>query len=213
LVAALFVGLFVGCASIQANKDLNTTPDNLARGDPSNSIKVKEYLRHILDSPEGYEVKAYNRKPYSVNNKKTLFMTHSFYVFFKDGDMEHTLVFTATPKGSEQNGSWMLDATTDVDSYNLFLSADNPWEVEEYQGPHGETKLDAVQTAQRILARLEKGYAFFGGAIVRDLAWYHQVWMFLAPPPILLYLPLLLVSIHADNCTSSVLETMAWEQL
>jgi hypothetical protein len=81
------------------------------------------------------------------------------------------------------------------------------------KGPHGETKLDTVQTTQKILNRLEKGYTFFGGAIVRDLAWYHQVWMFLVPPPILAYLPMLLMSIHADNCTSSVLETMAWEQL
>ncbi|MDR2402679.1 MAG: hypothetical protein LBD78_01470 [Spirochaetaceae bacterium] len=210
VIASLW--LFAGCASIQANKDLNTTPENIMRGDPSNSIRVKEYLQNALASPDGYEVKAYNRKAYSVNTKKTRLIFHSFYVFFKDGKMEHTLVFTATPKGSKQDGNWMFDAATDVDSYNLYVSSDNPWEVEEYQGPHNETILDASQTMQNILERLNKGYTFFGASHVRDLPWYHQLWMFLVPPPIVTYAPLLFMSIHRDSCSSSVLETMAWKQ-
>jgi hypothetical protein len=204
--------LFIGCASIQANKDLNTTPENVMRGDPFNSIHVKEYLQGVLTSPERYEVKAFNRKAYSINAKKTLFVFHSFYVFFKDEKMEHTLVFTATPKGSEHDGSWMLDALTDVDSYNLYISSDNPWEVEEYQGPHGETILDVLQTTQSILDRLDKGYTFFGASHVRDLPWYHQLWMFLVPPPVITYTPLLFVSIHNDSCSSSVIETMVWKK-
>jgi hypothetical protein len=203
--------LFTGCASIQANRDLNTTPENIMRGDPSNSIRVKEYLQEVLASPERYEIKAYNRKAYSVNTKKTIFVFHSFYVFFKDGKMEHTLVYTATPKWSEQDGSWMFDAATDVDSYNLYLTSDNPWEVEEYRGPHDETALDTLRTARNILDRLNKGYSFFGASHVRDMPWYHQVWMSLVPPPVITYAPLLLVSIRRDSCSSSVLETMAWE--
>jgi hypothetical protein len=202
---------FIGCASIHANKDLNTTPENIARGDPSNPIRVKEYLQDVLAASEGYEVKAYNRKAYSVNAKKNLFVFHSFYVFFKDGKMEHTLVFTATPKGSERDGCWMFDAATDVDSYNLYISSDNPWEIEEYQGAHGEKNLDILQTTQNILDRLDKGYTFFGASHARDLPWYHQLWMFLIPPPVITYAPLLLVSIHSDSCSSAVLETMAWE--
>lgn len=202
--------LFSGCASIQANKDLNTAPENIARGDSVNAIRVKEYLQDILVSPDGYEIKAYNRKAYSVNTKKTLFLFHSFYVFFKEGEFEHTLVFTATPKGSKQNGSWMFDAATDVNSYNLYISSDNPWEVEEYQGPHGETVLDTLQTTENILTRLDKGYKFFGASHVRNLLWYHQLWMFLVPPPIITYAPLLLMSIHKDNCNSAVFETMLW---
>jgi hypothetical protein len=168
-------------------------------------------LNAVLAAPQEYEVKAYNRKPYSVNTKKNLFMVHGFYVFFRNGTMEHTLVFTGTPKGSEQNGSWMLDALSDVDSFNLFISSDNPWDVVEYRGPRGQTALNILQTTQKILDRLDKGYTFFGPAIVKDLAWYHQVWMFLVPPPILLYGPLLMVSIHTDSCVSAVLETMVWE--
>jgi hypothetical protein len=166
----------------------------------------------MLASPEGYDLKAYNRKAYSVNRRKSFFVFHSFYVFFKEGEMEHTLVFTATPKGSERDGSWMFDAATDVDSYNLYVSADNPWEVEEYQGPHGETVLDIVGTAQNIFDRLDKNYTFFGASHARDLPWYHQLWMFLIPPPVITYAPLLFVSIHKDSCNSSILETMVWEK-
>ncbi|MDR0760108.1 MAG: hypothetical protein LBF74_08360, partial [Treponema sp.] len=61
-LAFMSLWLFMRCASIQANKDLNTKPENVMRGDPSNSIRVKEYLQAVLASPEGYEVKAYNRK-------------------------------------------------------------------------------------------------------------------------------------------------------
>ncbi|GMO42932.1 MAG: hypothetical protein Pg6C_04580 [Treponemataceae bacterium] len=213
ILFAALSAVCAGCASIHANNDLNMKPENLARGDPMNSARAKEYLQNILAAPEGYEVRAFNRKPYSVDTKKTLFMSHSFYVFYKDGEMEHTLVFTATPKGSVQNGSWMLDASSDRESYRSFLeSPENPWEVAEHHGSHGETTLDVVLTAQKIIARLDKGYRFFGGAIVRDLAWYHQVWMFLVPPPPLAYAPLLLASVHADNCTTAVLDTMVWQR-
>jgi hypothetical protein len=184
---------------MQANRDLNENPDNVARGNPNNSNMVKEYLLGILDSPNGYSVKAYSRRAYSVDTKKNIFVFHSFYVFFNNDTMEHTLVFTATPRGSEQHGSWMLDANTDVESYNSFVFSNNPWELVEYQGPNGETSLDLVLTIQKILKRLDENYKFFGGAIVRDMPWYHQLWMFLVPPPVLTYAPLLFMSIHTDN--------------
>ncbi|GHT59822.1 hypothetical protein FACS1894109_16470 [Spirochaetia bacterium] len=202
-----------GCASTQAIKDLNESEANIARGDPDNNVKVKEYLQNVLNSPDGREIKAYERRAYSPENKKNLFLVHCFYVFLKDGEVEHTLVFTATPKGSELKGCWMLDAASDVGSYNLFLdpSSGNPWEVAECVGSKGELSLNLLQTTQNIITRLDKGYKFFGAASARDLAWYHQVWMFLIPPPILAYSPLLILSINTDNCTSAVLETMAWE--
>jgi hypothetical protein len=201
-----------GCASIRAADELNMTPDNLLRGDPNNDVRVKIYLQNILASPEDYEVKAYSRKPYSVETKKTLFMIHYYYVFFKNGEMEHTLVFTATPKDSVLNGTWMLDAITDVDSYKLFVNSNNPWEVEACYGEHGETDLALIQTVKNILERQEKKYEFFGPSIVRDLAWYHQLWMFLVPPPIITYGSLLVATINKDSCASAVLETIAWEK-
>jgi hypothetical protein len=197
---------------MQANKKLNASPEDVARGDPINNILVREYLQTVLQSPEGYEVKVYTRRPFSPANKKNVFMFHMFYVYLKNNKMEHTLVFTATPEGSEFDGCWMLDAPTDIESYTLFLeSPENPWEVEEYQGPKGETSLDLIQTTNKILERLKKGYTFFGPASVRDLPWYHLLWMSLVPPPLSPEI-LMLFSIHTDNCSSAVLETLAWEQ-
>jgi hypothetical protein len=204
-------GAFVGCSSIQANRKLNEAPEDVARGDPINNILVKEYLQTVAVFPEGREVKAYTRRAFSPNNKKSFFMFHMFYVYLKDGKMEHTLVFTATPEGSEFDGCWMLDAPTDIESYNLFLRSSNAWEVEEYQSSKGETVLDLKETTNKILERLEKGYTFFGPASIRNFPWYHILWMTLAPPP---FSPevLMLLSMHKDNCTSAILETMAWEQ-
>jgi hypothetical protein len=210
----LFFASFIGCASMKANRDLNELKENRTRGDPSNSGKVKEYLYVVLSSPNGHEVKAYERRAYSPETKKNIFIVHSFYAFYKDNEIEHTLVFTATPRGSETDGCWMLDAGTDIDSYNLFMdeSSKNPWEVIEYQGPNGESALNLIRTTQNILERLDKKYTFFGPANVRNLPWYHHVWMALVPPPILAWVSMLVFGIHTDNCTSAVIETMVWEE-
>jgi hypothetical protein len=206
----LVIGL-TGCASMKAIDDLNTLPENLLRGDPSNTANAREYVSKVLIEPKGYEVKAYNRRAFNADNPKgKIFDYHSFYVFLKDGKFEHTLVFTDTPKGSEFKGCWMLDAKSDIDSYNLFVSSNNLWDVEEYAGPNGETTLNAAWTAQKIVDRIDAKYKFFGPAIVRLLPWYHQVWLFLVPPPIITYGPLLIVSVHKDNCSTAILETMVW---
>jgi hypothetical protein len=197
---------------MQATRDLNELEKNRARSDPNNPFKVKEYLQDVLSSPEGREVRAYERRAYSPENKKNIFVVHSFYAFFKDNKLEHTLVFTATPRGSELDGCWMLDAETDIDSYSLFIdeSSGNPWEVVDYHGSNGE--LDLLQTVQNILERLDKKYTFFGPANVRNLPWYHHVWMALVPPPILVWAPMLILGIRTDNCTSAVVETVAWKE-
>ena len=206
------ISIFTGCASIyaiQADHVLNSAPEDVARGDPINNLLVKEYLHNVLLFPEEYEVKAYTRRAFSPKNRKSFLVFHMFYVYFKDGKPEHTLVFTATPKGSESNGSWMLNAPTDRESYNLYLESSNIWEVEEYQGTRGETVLDLIGTTHNIVERLEKGYSFFGPASVRNLPWYHLLWMTLIPPPFSPQM-LILLSINRDNCTSSILETIQW---
>ncbi|MFA7107843.1 MAG: hypothetical protein WC162_01730 [Sphaerochaetaceae bacterium] len=197
---------------MKALKDVNENPINIVRGNPENPAMVKEYLENVLAFPEGREVKAFNRKPYSPENKKTLFMHHSFYVFLKDGKIEHSLVFTATPKGSEQKGNWMLDAESDIDSYKMFINSNNPWQVEEYQTSKYGSRLNLEGTTKNILKRLEKEYSFFGPASVRDLPWYHFLWLTVTPPPILTLGSILIVSIHKDNCNSAVLETMVWDK-
>ena len=212
-IIVILIGFsFFSCASIQAINDLNTLPENLIRGDPLNTSRVQEFLHIVLDSPDEYEIRAFHRKAYSPQTKKTIFMIHYFFVYYKNGNMLHTLVFTDTPKGSERKGTWMFDAHTDVDSYNLYITSDNPWEVEEYHGPNGEIKLNLIQTTNNILDRIDKNYTFFAAANVRNLAWYHQIWMFLVPPPIITYTPLLLISINKDSCASAVVETVVWEK-
>lgn len=194
---------------MSALKDINENPEHAMRGNPENTSIVKVYLEEILANPEGREVKAFQRRAYSPDNKKSLFLFHSFYGFFKNGTLEHTLVFTSTPKGSEKKGNWMLDAESDIDSYYL-IAEGNPWEVEYYVDKHHNPDLDLIQTTTNILNRLNKEFTFFGPASVRNLDWYHYLWLFFAPPPGFTLGSVLLASIHGDNCTSAVLETLAW---
>ncbi len=208
----LLSGLLTGCTSMKAIQEINENPDNISRGNPDNPLKVKEYLESVVALPGGRQVQAFNRRAYSTDNKKTLFTFHSFYVFSKEGELEHTLVYTATPKGSELNGTWMLDAQSDLDSYDLYLNADNPWEVEEYKNPRSELGLDFQKTTESILERVEKNYSFFGPSSIRNLPWYHLLWLSLAPPPILTLGSVLVVSIHKDNCNSALVETMVWQR-
>lgn len=210
LIIIVFVFL-ISCTSMEALNDIDNNPDNIARGNPENPIMVKDYLENVLAFPEGREVKAYNRRAYSIDNKKTLFTSHSFYAFLKDGELEHTLVFTATPKGSERSGSWMLDAKSDIDSYSLFINSDNPWEMEKYINPKNELGLNLQLTVEKILKRLDKDFTFFGPSSVRNLPWYHLLWLSMAPPPILTLASVLLGSIHSDNCISAIVETMVWD--
>jgi hypothetical protein len=205
------IGLFIGCATIQGINDLNTLPENLIRGDPENTDNSRRFLNDVLINPEGRKIKVYNRRSMIPTNPKGIFDVHSFYVFFKDGNLEHTLVFSNTPRGSKYKGCWMLDAKTDLDSYNLYIYSDNPWEVEEYKGPNGETDLDMIITIQKIIEKIDEGHKFFGLAIVRTLPWYHHLWLFLVPPPIIAYGPLLIASLNTENCTTAILDTMVWE--
>ncbi len=209
LVAILTV--LAGCSSLEALRDINENPDHVLRGNPDNTEHVREYLQKILQDPEDREVRAYHRRAYSPDNKKSIFLFHSFYVFFHEGEFEHTLVFTATPKGSEVDGNWMLDADSDLDSFRLFLEGANPWEVEEYVDKNGNPTLHFKNTVTSIIERIDAGFSFFGPASVRNLPWYHMLWVSLAPPPIISLVTVLLMSAKSDNCSSAVLETMQWK--
>ncbi|MDR3171615.1 MAG: hypothetical protein LBU17_08320, partial [Treponema sp.] len=143
VLLVVFSNLFLDCAAMKGISDLNTLPENSLRGNPSNTVNAIEYVSEVLVHPAGREIIAYNRRVFNANNPKgKIFNYHSFYVFLKDGQFEHTLVFSDTPRGSKYKECWMLDAKTDVDSYNLFIYSDNPWDVEEYVGPNGETTLN-----------------------------------------------------------------------
>ncbi len=204
--------IFLGsCTSLNALADINENPEQIKRGDPQNTLRAQSYLEEILNDPDNREVRAYNRRAYSPDNAKTLFLFHSFYGFFNEQELEHTLVFTAAPKGSEVNGTWMLDADSDLESYRLFAEGDNRWEVQEYLSKNGNSKLHFENTVRSILKRINDEYTFFGPASVRNLPWYHHLWLALTPPPVISLTTVLLMSIKSDNCNSAVVETMRWE--
>ena len=140
-----------------------------------------------------------------------MFFYHTYYVFFKDGRLEHTLVFTGTPRGTGHDGNWMLDTNADIQSYVLYVYDDNPWEMKEIEGPEGQKSINLLKTTQNIVTRLDKNYTFSNFAGMRELAWYHHIWItFGFMPPIVGYPAVMLSTIGKDNCISSVAETIEW---
>lgn len=212
MLLLLFILSNSACVSMNALKDINTNPENASRGDPLNTGRAKIFLEEVLVTPDLYEVKAFHRRAYSPENKKTMFRYHSFYVFLKENKLEHTLVFSASPKNSKIKGSWILDAQTDIDSYYLYLESDNPWELEEYVSKKHQVKLDLIGTTKSVLKRIDKEYSFSGVASVRNYPFYHMLWISLAPPPILSVVFALIFTRKSDNCNSAILETLVWEE-
>jgi hypothetical protein len=213
VLLTVFSVLLIGCASTKAYKKLNSdNPDEIARGNPNNTIEAKQYLETVLANPEGRAVKVYTRRAFSPDTKKNFFLYHMFYVYFLDGTIEHTLVFTATPDGAELDGCWMLDAQTDIESYTKYVDGDNEWEVVEYKPSKRKQELDFTATTQNILERIDKGYTWSGSASVRNLPWYHLLWMSILVPPPLSPEIMMLIDIGNDNCTSAVMGTVAWKK-
>jgi hypothetical protein len=111
----------------------------------------------------------------------------------------------------DSKGRQFLFLSSDVDSYNLYLNGDNPWEVEAYVDKNGNSVLHLENTVKSILKRVDKGFTFFGPASVRNLPWYHLLWISAAPPPVISLAVVLLMSAKSDNCTSAIVETMRWQ--
>ena len=200
----------VGCSSTKFNRRMDTDPHDILRGEKSNTMKARKYLEEVLKNPEGREIKAYKRNIFSADNEQNLFFYHTYYIFFKDGELEHTLVFTSTPRGSERDGNWMLDANADIQTYNLFIYDDNPWDMKELLGPENQS-INLIKTTQNIIKRLDENYTFGNLAGMRDLAWYHQIWITIGfIPPIVGYPIVTALNWKSDNCISSVAETIEW---
>jgi len=78
---ALSAGL-LSCATTQREIDALNDPnrlDNVARGDPLNTARAREYVLAVRSDPAGRELKAYERRAYSSQTRKTIFIKHGFY--------------------------------------------------------------------------------------------------------------------------------------
>lgn len=195
-----------------AYDDLNSgNEESIQLTRETNTLEVLEYLEKVLQDVNSYELKAYNRNPFTADNNKNVFVYHCFYAFFRDGEFQHTLGFSQTPAGSVNYSCWILDKISDLESMELYLQGDNVWNVEEYT--RKGRVLDIEKSIAKMQKKINKETKFWGAAGVRDFPWYLQIAVWTLPIPVIPAATVFIGSIGKDNCVSAVVETMVWKKI
>lgn len=109
------------------------------------------FLENIIDSQEFFNVEVLSRKTFNPLTKQTKLMTHSFYLITLSDGSYYTLSFSNANLNIfkfKDDGIWILNKATDINSYNLFIKGRNIWNV-EYK--YEESLLDSYQTINNII--------------------------------------------------------------
>jgi hypothetical protein len=123
-----------------------------------NEPNVQAFLEHIAGFPERYMVKVFARTAVDFQFKRTKLMTHSYYVIARDDGEFNTLSFYGTKMAFHSKGAWALDATSDKNSYVLYLEGNNRWDVQEL---FTEKTINTGQTARNIIVRMGSGVTYY----------------------------------------------------
>lgn len=216
-LAGIFIGInilfFSSCATINdAYDDLNSgNIESLQLMDFNNTNVVVEYLQEVASDSGRYEIKAYNRNPFTADHKKNIFVFHCYYGIFKDGEFQHTIGFSQTPGNAVYHSCWILDKIGDMESIDLYFRGTNEWNVEEYV--KNGCVLDTDKTVAKIMKKINKMTKFWGASSVRDFPWYMQILVWTLPIPVIPAGTVFIGSIGKDNCSTTVLETMVWKKV
>ena len=125
----------------------------------SNESNVREFLEHILDSPEEYVITAYQRCLTKDQKKRTKLMHHSYYVISIPSRNEyHTISYFGTEFSSYSRGAWAMDTDIDLYSYRNFLDGNRKWDVTEIQIVSG---IDTEKTVQNIIKKMDTGVHYY----------------------------------------------------
>ncbi|MDR0387175.1 MAG: hypothetical protein LBH57_03985 [Treponema sp.] len=122
-----------------------------------NELEVKNYLETILNDPEHYMIKAYERTGVSAQIRRTELVVHSFYVIFEEGDF-HTLSFYGTNMGFYSEGAWIMDSNSDRESFIMYTESENKWDVIEIKTTN---EIDIVETTKNILDKIKSNVTYY----------------------------------------------------
>jgi hypothetical protein len=154
----LFSSLLSACSSLQAGIYLSSIDNLDGESIKRNEAAVKEYLEAILDKPENYAIRLYERNGISYQFKRTKLMYHSFYVITDGNDIHHTLSFYGTKIAFYSEGAWIMDGDSDKQAYDLFAGGENKWDVVEIKFSPG---IDLEKTIKNIIKKMENGVTYY----------------------------------------------------
>jgi hypothetical protein len=179
IILYTYVFILTGCTSLYAYMYVLTTEyDGIVvlkkEGD------VKKILKQIIEDADQYIMKAYTRTAISYKIRKTNDTTHSFYVIMRAGEMYVTLSFSATGKWATSEGAWAINTDTDISSYEIYLTGENRWHIEEIKTNKG---INTLRTITNILEKIESDTTYYYRAPVNK-------------------------NDKIDNCNTALLETL-----
>jgi hypothetical protein len=124
----------------------------------SNEINVREFLEHILDSPEAYVITAYERCLTKDQKKRTKLMHHSYYVVSIPSRNEYrTLSYFGTEFATYSRGAWAMDTDIDMYSYRSYIAGNRKWDVVEIK----TGGIDTEKTVKNIIEKMDAGVHYY----------------------------------------------------
>jgi len=145
------------------------------------------FLEGIVYTQDIFSIEAFSRKTFSPRTKQTKLMTHSFYLINLCDGRYFTLSFSnANLKIYKfyDDGIWILNKTTDINSYNLYIKGKNIWNVDYL---HAENLIDEYQTINNIISSINSNAKYCYKDHIKDKPNYY-------------------------NCNSALNETIAFRQ-
>jgi len=153
----LFSLLFFSCANFQAGLYLLFIDRYNGKEILNNEPNVKAYLERILASPENYRIEVYKRTGISSQLKRTKLLEHSFYVITDRNGVYHTISFYGTAISFISQGTWAMDADSDLNSYNMYLDNKNKWDVTKVI----TEEINVEATVKNIIRKLDMHVTFY----------------------------------------------------
>jgi len=154
----LFCLFFYSCANFQTGLYLLFIDKYDGTEIKNNEPNVRNYLVGILSAPENYHIEVYKRTGISAQLKRTKLCEHSFYVITDRNGVYHTISFYGTAIKFSSQGTWAMDADSDLDSFNLFLQNNNKWDVTKV---NYDNTINIEETVRNIIKKLDMNVMFY----------------------------------------------------
>jgi len=149
--------LFFSCSSFQAGLYLVFIDRYNGKEILNNEPNVRAYLERILAAPENYRMEVYKRTGISSQLKRTKLLEHSFYVITDRNGAYHTISFYGTAIAFISQGTWAMDSDSDLNSYNMYLSDKNKWDVTKVV----TEEINVEATVRNIIKKLDMHVTFY----------------------------------------------------
>ncbi|GMO18916.1 MAG: hypothetical protein Pg6A_05600 [Termitinemataceae bacterium] len=185
VAAAVSLIFMCACTSVQAGMYLVSIDNKNGETILQQEYQVKELLEDMVSLYENYSIKVFVRTGVNFQYKRTKLLSHSYYLLVdnKTG-VYHTLSFYGTKMSFYSEGAWALDANSDMSSYNMYLTGDNRWDVEEM---FAENVVDVRKTLINIINKIDS-----------DITYYYKDHIKNKP--------------KVDNCNTALQETLCFKE-